>query len=147
MAIIHIKKMRQEDFESLNWLVVLSKGLISLKQLFWILFHFNVKKFVFSITSNTLVWQARAIENIGKHWSMPAGRQMLTWSNQFIEVKVGTASSTTLYNYYKQWKQGWAPPITLVFMRVITMKTGLSSANYPGLYESYYNENRVVQCT
>ena len=94
--------MRQEDFESLNWLVVLSKGLISLKQLFWILFHFNVKKFVFSITSNTLVWQARAIENIGKHWSMPAGRQMLTWSNQFIEVKVGTASSTTLYNYYNQ---------------------------------------------
>ena len=46
--------------------------------------HFNLKyrKYIMlAQTSKTLVWQARAIEKIGKHCSMPA--ELKTWIGAF----------------------------------------------------------------
>jgi hypothetical protein len=48
-----------------------------------------------------LVWQARAMEKMGKHWSIPEGRHRLTDPSQVEGESREPASSTTLHKVRK----------------------------------------------
>lgn len=60
---------------------------------------FQMKNIFMSDTVQTYVWQARDIENIGKHWNTPSVLQKSTFVTQCPDHKWGKAVKIT-------WKKG-----------------------------------------
>jgi hypothetical protein len=67
------------------------------------------------LTSNILVWQARAMEKMGKHWSIPAGRHRFTVPSQPEVVIAEPASNTTLAKTEEYFRDRARPQSTYFY--------------------------------